>query len=241
MEILLCNGYDEISEKAAAILADTVKENPAAVLGMATGSTPEGMYKRLIERYEAGTLDFSAVETFNLDEYYPLAAENEQSYHYYMNEKLFKHINVKPERIHILNGEAKDADAECKAYSNAIAAAGGIDLQILGIGENGHIGFNEPGEYLHADVHKTALTESTVNANARFFATRDEVPRYALTVGIGDILRAKKILLLASGKAKANAIRALLDDRITTSLPASLLKTHPNVVLICDRAAFGEE
>lgn len=241
MEILLCNSYDEISEKAAAILADTVNKKPTAVLGMATGSTPEGMYKRLIKRYEAGTLDFSSVETFNLDEYYPLAAENEQSYHYYMYEKLFRHINVKPERIHILDGEAEDADAECKAYGDAIAAAGGIDLQILGIGENGHIGFNEPGEYLHADVHKTALTESTVNANARFFATRDEVPRYALTVGIGDILRAKKILLLASGKAKAKAIRALLDDRITTSVPASLLKTHPNVILICDRAAYGEE
>ena len=240
MQIILCDNYDEISERAADIVKAAVLSKPTSVLGLATGSTPEGMYRRLIQDYENGELDFSCVETFNLDEYYPLSADNEQSYHYYMNEKLFRHINVPESRIHILNGEASDPEAECKAYGDAIKAAGGIDLQILGIGENGHIGFNEPDDYLHADVHKTGLTESTVNANARFFATRDEVPRYALTVGIGDILRAKKILLLASGEKKAAAVRALLDDRITTANPASLLKTHADVVLICDRAAYGE-
>ena len=240
MQIILCDNYDEISTRAADVVKATVLSKPTAVLGLATGSTPEGMYRRLIQDYENGDLDFSSVETFNLDEYYPLSADNEQSYHYYMNEKLFRHINVPADKIHILNGEASDPDAECKSYGEAIAAAGGIDLQILGIGENGHIGFNEPDEYLHADVHKTGLTESTVNANARFFATRDEVPRYALTVGIGDILRAKKILLLASGAKKAAAVRALLDDRITTQNPASLLKTHADVILICDRAAYGE-
>ena len=240
MQIILCDNYEEISSCAADIVKATVKAKPNAVLGLATGSTPEGMYRRLIRDYENGELDFSGVETFNLDEYYPLSADNEQSYHYYMNEKLFRHINVPAEKIHILNGEAADPCAECKAYGDAIAAAGGIDLQILGIGENGHIGFNEPYEYLHADVHKTGLTESTANANARFFESRDEVPRYALTVGIGDILRARKILLLASGEKKAAAVRALLDDRITTQNPASLLKIHADVVLICDRAAYGE-
>jgi len=241
MRIILCDTYEEISKHAAKLVAGQVYLKPDCILGLATGSTPVGTYEELARLYKAGEIDFKDVKTFNLDEYYPLSAENEQSYHYFMNENLFSKINVAPENIHILDGEAKDPEAECEAFDALIDEMGGIDLQILGIGRNGHIGFNEPDESLVTGTHVTGLTESTILANARFFDSIDDVPTKALTMGIATILKAKKILLLANGKEKREAVRALLTADINTSVPATMLKVHPDVVLICDREALGDE
>lgn len=238
MRVVVCENYEELSQKAAKMVASMVTLKPDCVLGLATGSTPVGTYQELIRLYGAGEVDFSAVTTFNLDEYYPIAPENEQSYHYFMQRHLFGHVNIDPKRAFIPNGMAKDADAECRAYEEKIAAKGGIDLQILGIGQNGHIGFNEPDDNLNTSTHLTGLTESTIRANARFFNSIDEVPRQALTMGISTILRSKKILLLASGKAKHPAVRELLTEDINTEVPATLLKVHRDVVLLCDKEAY---
>ncbi|MBQ7039961.1 MAG: glucosamine-6-phosphate deaminase, partial [Clostridia bacterium] len=202
------------------------------------GSTPVGVYERLSELYKNGDLDFSEVETFNLDEYYPLEAENSQSYHTFMNENLFSKVNLKPENTHLLDGMAKDPDAECIAFDKMIDETDGIDLQLLGIGRNGHIGFNEPEENLYTNTHVTDLTKSTIEANARFFNSMEEVPTKALTMGIATILKSKKIVIMANGKAKHEAVAALLNDRITTACPATMLKMHPDVVLICDKEAY---
>lgn len=238
MKLILCKNYDEISSTAANEIAELVRKDQNCTLGLATGSTPVGMYKKLVEKYEKGELDFSGVTTFNLDEYYPISQSNDQSYYYFMRDNLFNHINVKPERINIPNGSAEDPVKECKEYEQRLTANGFVDLQVLGIGQNGHIGFNEPDGALHASTHITCLTESTIAANSRFFESETDVPRKALTMGMGTILKAKKILLLANGKTKHDAIAALLDDAITTSIPATLLKTHPNVILICDEEAY---
>lgn len=238
MRIIVCKDYEELSKKAAKMVASVITLNPSCVLGLATGSTPVGTYQELIRLYQAGEVDFSAVTTFNLDEYYPIAPENPQSYHYFMQQNLFGHININPENTYIPNGLAKDTEAECHAYEEKIAAKGGIDLQILGIGQNGHIGFNEPDDNLNTSTHLTALTESTISANARFFENIDDVPRQALTMGISTILRSKKILLLASGKTKYPVVRELLNEDINTEIPATLLKVHRDVVLLCDREAY---
>lgn len=238
MKLILCKNYDEMSEKAAAEIACLVKKAPDCTLGLATGSTPVGTYKRLTNMYKSGELDFSGVKTFNLDEYYPISPENSQSYDFFMKKNLFDHINIKKENVNIPKGSANDPERECQRYEELVRSSDPVDIQILGIGVNGHIGFNEPGEYLHASTHVTELTESTISANARFFESEDEVPKKAITMGIGTILRAKKIILLASGRAKHAAISALLDDRITTDIPATILKTHGNVILICDEEAY---
>ncbi len=240
MQVYVCNSYDEVSDKAAKLIASQVTLKPNCILGLATGSTPIGLYERLGKMYADGELDFSEVKTFNLDEYYPISHDNDQSYHYFMNSNLFSKVNIKPENIHIPDGECADPEAECKAYDAAIEASEGVDIQILGIGQNGHIGFNEPGRNLVAGTHLTGLTESTIKANSRFFETEQDVPKKALTMGISTILKSKKIILMACGASKADAVKALFDENINTDIPATLLKVHPDVVLICDKEALGQ-
>lgn len=238
MRVILCENYDEMSAKAAGMIAAQLTLKPESVLGLATGSTPVGMYKRLAEMNNAGTIDFESVTTFNLDEYYPISRDNSQSYFTFMNENLFSHINIDLQKTHIPNGETKDPIKECEHYEKMIHRCGGIDLQILGIGQNGHIGFNEPDASLNSFTHLTKLTDNTIKANARFFDSLDEVPKQALTMGIATIMSAKKIILLASGASKSRVVAELLNDGINTSVPATLLKTHPDVVLICDKDAY---
>ena len=189
---------------------------------------------------KAGDISFKTVKSYNLDEYYPISPDNDQSYRYFMNENLFNHIDIDMANTHLLDGEAKDPDAECKAYDKAIEAAGGIDIQILGIGRNGHIAFNEPDEALIAPTHKTGLTADTIDANSRFFESADLIPKHALTMGMASIFGARKIILLANGASKAEAIKDLLSDEIKTSNPSTLLKLHNDVTIICDKEAYGE-
>ncbi len=239
MRVIVCDDYNEMSAQAAKLVASQLILKPESVLGLATGSTPVGMYRRLVGMNRQGDIDFSKVVSFNLDEYYPISPENPQSYHYFMNEQLFSKVNIDSANIFIPNGLAENPEAECEEYDKKIKAHGGIDLQILGIGRNGHIGFNEPGANLNSKTHLTDLTESTIEANARFFESRDEVPKKALTMGIASILKSKKIILLASGAAKSRVVSELLNEGINTSVPATLLKVHPDVVLICDRDAYS--
>ena len=238
MKVIVCNTYDELSLEAAKIMAATIKEKPNGVLGLATGSTPIGMYDNLIEMYKKGELDFKDIKTFNLDEYYPLSADNDQSYHYFMNKQLFSQINVKEENIHILDGLAENPEKECEDFEKLIEENGGIDIQVLGIGQNGHIGFNEPDEKLYANTHLTDLTENTIKANSRFFEKESDVPTKALTMGMGTILKAKKIIILANGKAKHKVVSELVQPMITTNNPATFLNAHSDVTLICDKEAF---
>ncbi|MGM9646841.1 MAG: glucosamine-6-phosphate deaminase [Eubacteriales bacterium] len=238
MRVIVCENYEEMSKAGARIFAAHILLYPEAVLGLATGSTPVGLYRELVKLCEAGEIDFSGITTFNLDEYYPISPENPQSYRYFMNENLFDHVNIDKSRTHVPNGMAADSVAECAGYDQQIKAAGGIDLQLLGIGLNGHIGFNEPDGILTTGTHVTELTESTIEANSRFFESREEVPTRALTMGMETILHARKIVLLANGAAKHPAVKQLLDHTITTHMPATLLKVHPDVTLICDRAAY---
>ena len=240
MRLIICETYEEMSKKAAQIVASQITLKPDSVLGLPTGSTPVGMYTMLGEMNKKGEIDFSDVTTFNLDEYYKIDPKNDQSYRYFMNDKLFSKINIKMENTHVLYGLAEDPEEECKQYEKMIKDAGGIDLQVLGIGQNGHIGFNEPDSALNAVTHLTSLTESTINANSIFFESRDEMPKAALTMGIGSILKARKIILLANGENKKEAVKELLNNDIKPSSPASILKVHPDVTLLCERAAIGD-
>lgn len=238
MRVTVCKNYDEVSKKASEMVAAKIILKPSCVLGLATGSTPVGMYKKLIEMNKNGKIDFSNVKTINLDEYYPMQPGNEQSYRYFMNNNLFDHINIDKKNTFVPNGMAKDIEKECAEYDARIDEFG-IDIQILGIGQNGHIGFNEPDSALCAATHITGLTENTIEANSRFFDSADEVPKKAITMGMASILKAKTIVLLASGKAKHKAVKSLLDAKITTDVPATLLKVHSDVVLICDEDAYN--
>ncbi len=238
MKIVCCNDYKEMSRVAADIVSDVVKNKPNCVLGLATGSTPEGLYAELIAKYQGGELDFSAVTTVNLDEYYPITPENEQSYRYFMNTKLFDHVNVDKANTHVPNGNAEDAAAEAARYEAFVRELGGADIQVLGIGRNGHIAFNEPAEALYPATHVTDLTEDTIEANARFFESIDQVPTLALTMGMGTILSAKKIIILANGKGKHEAVKTMLSGMVSTDCPASFLNLHADVTLICDTAAY---
>ena len=238
MQFIVCNSYDEISRKGAEIIADLMKKKPACILGLATGSTPVGMYRELIGMNRRGEIDFSKVVTYNLDEYYPITPDNDQSYRYFMNKNLFEHVNIDIANTHVPNGADPDADNACTTYDQAYAATGGADIQVLGIGQNGHIAFNEPEDALTVGTHVTGLTEDTIKANSRFFASIDDVPTRALTMGMGSIMMAKQIILLANGKNKHEAVAALLNDKVTTAVPATLLKLHPNVVVICDMEAY---
>ena len=239
MKLIICKNYDEVSAAAAEIVADVMKANPACVLGLATGSTPVGMYKKLIEKNAAGEIDFSAVTTVNLDEYYPISPENDQSYRYFMNENLFNHVNIDKARTFVPDGQASDPVAACEAYEEIVASVGAADIQVLGIGQNGHIGFNEPDAALEVKTHVTGLTESTIKANARFFASEADVPTKALTMGIGTILGAKKIIILANGAAKHEAVSKMLAGKLDTSCPASMLNLHNDVVVVCDEMAYN--
>lgn len=236
MRVILCKNYDEMSLNGAKLVASQLILKPESVLGFATGSTPVGLYKKLIEMYNQKELDFSQATGFNLDEYYPISPDNPQSYHYFMKTTLFEHINIK--NTFIPNGAAKDPEKECEEYEKLIESYGGIDLQILGIGQNGHIGFNEPDNSLNTTTHLTKLTQSTISANSRFFNSIDEVPTHAITMGISTILKSKKIILLANGKNKHAVVKELLTNDINTKLPATMLKVHPDVVLIIDEEAF---
>ncbi|MBE6701438.1 MAG: glucosamine-6-phosphate deaminase [Ruminococcaceae bacterium] len=239
MRVIVCKDYNQMSEEAAKIISSQIILKPNSVLGLATGTTPIGTYKRLIEMNKSGYLDFSKVKSFNLDEYYPIKPDNVQSYRYFMNENLFNHVNIDINNTRVPNGMAPDPVKEGADYDAQIEAAGGIDLQLLGIGRNGHIAFNEPDEALISGTHATSLTEDTIEANSRLFNSIDEVPTKALTMGMGSILKSKMIVLLANGKNKHNAFKKLLDEEITTSNPSTFLKVHPNVVLICDEECYN--
>lgn len=240
MKVYKTKNYDELSKKAACIIAAQVTEKPDCVLGLATGSSPLGTYKYLIEKYNNGELDFSEVKTANLDEYKGLTKDNDQSYYYFMNHNFFEHVNINMEHTNIPDGTAEDSEKECGHYEEVIKALGGVDLQLLGIGHDGHIGFNEPGETFAKMTHCQDLAEMTIEANKRFFASADDVPRQAYTMGIGTIMRARKILLIASGKDKAAILKEALYGPITPNVPASILQFHPNVVVVADEDALSE-
>ena len=237
MKLIVVENYEELSKVAAQEYANVIKENPKAVLGLATGGSPIGMYKELIKMYENKELDFSNVTTVNLDEYVGLNPEHEQSYRHYMNENLFKHINVDITKTFVPNGLAEDLAAQCKEYDEKIKELGGIDVQLLGIGNNGHIAFNEPDTELSAGTHVISLTQNTIEANARFFDNIDDVPKTAITMGVGGIMKAKKIILIASGESKAEAIKGIFSGKITTENPASMLQMHRDAVVIVDKDA----
>jgi glucosamine-6-phosphate deaminase len=237
MKIKIAKNKDEVGQITTDLIEQLIKEKPKAILGLATGSTPIGTYQELIRRYEAGRIDFSQVTTFNLDEYYGLKSAHPQSYHSFMRKELFNHINLKSENIHIPSGTPSDVIEYCRMYEQKIEGVGGIDLQILGIGRNGHIGFNEPSTELQADTHLVRLAPETIEANSRFFEKEEDVPQYAITMGIQTILKAKRVLLLATGKEKAEIVQRLFGSGITTDIPASLLKLHPQVTILVDQEA----
>lgn len=237
MKVIVTKNYDELSKVAANEMASVVKNNPKAILGLATGGSPIGMYKELIKMNKEGEIDFSNVTTVNLDEYVGLSGEHPQSYRYFMNENLFNHINIDKKNTYVPNGLAKNIEEECKNYDNKIENLGGTDVQLLGIGNNGHIAFNEPDEDLVSGTHLTNLTQDTIQANARFFDSIDEVPKTALTMGLGGIMKSKKIIVIASGESKAEAVKAMVNGKISTKMPASMLQMHRDVVVIVDEAA----
>ncbi|MCL1995661.1 MAG: glucosamine-6-phosphate deaminase [Defluviitaleaceae bacterium] len=237
MNIIVCKDYDILSKKASDFVSKEIKENPKLVLGLATGASPLGMYKNLIEMHKSGQLDFSCVTTFNLDEYASLAPTDPNSYNYYMKTNFFEHVNIDQNKTFLPNGQAPDLQKECKKYHETIQQAGGIDLQVLGIGSNAHIGFNEPGLYFEKTPFVTDLAEETIKANAQYFDNKEQMPKQAITMGIGNIMEAKKILLLSSGKKKANAIYSMVHGKIDPQIPASILGVHNNVTIIIDEDA----
>lgn len=239
MKIIIKESYEDLSKEAARVIKREMQKKPNLVLGLATGSTPIGLYKELIRRHKEG-LSFSQITTFNLDEYFGLDSSHSQSYHFYMQKNLFDHIDIKPKNIHIPDGTVKDVKRYCAEYEEIIKRVGGIDLQILGIGSNGHIGFNEPGSLFTSRTHLTKLTESTIKDNARFFEKKEDVPRFAITMGIQTILEAKEIILLASGQNKADAVAKSIEGQITSQVPASILQKHPNSIFILDKAAASQ-
>lgn len=240
MKIFVTDTYEQMSRKAANIIAAQVQLKPNSNLGLATGGTPVGMYKQLIKMNEENDINFENVRTFNLDEYYPIDKNNDQSYYTFMNENLFKHVNINEENTNIPNGMADNIEEECKNYDNKIEVAGGVDIQVLGIGHNGHIGFNEPDGIFTKETNCVELTQTTINANVRFFNSIEEVPKKALTMGIGTIMKSKKILLLASGEDKAEIIRIMIEGNIDPKVPASVLQLHPDVTIVLDKKAAGK-
>ena len=238
MRIYLEADYAAMSRRAANLIAAEVIRRPNCVLGLATGSTPIGTYENLIVRNRAGDLSFREVRTVNLDEYKGLAPTHDQSYRYFMQTNLFDHIDILPENTNVPDGLAADADAECARYDALVASLGYADLQLLGLGRNGHIGFNEPDDHFTKETHVVDLTDSTIDANARFFATRDDVPRQALTMGVGCIMAARRVLLIASGADKADALYNAVCGPISPDCPASILQLHGDVVVVGDEAAL---
>ena len=240
MQIYRAKDYEDMSKKAANIIASQVVLKPDCVLGLATGSTPIGAYKNLVEKYEQGDLDFSQVTTVNLDEYKGLPRENDQSYYYFMHDNLFDHVNVKPENTHLPDGTKEDANEECARYEELIRSLGGQDLQLLGLGHNGHIGFNEPDTVFEKTTHCVDLQESTIEATKRFFPSADNVPKQAYTMGIGTIMQAKKILVVVSGEDKADTVAKAFFGPVTPEVPASILQFHKDVILVADEAALSK-
>ena len=232
MNYIVVNNYEELSNKAADLIAAQILVKPHCVLGLATGSSPVGTYKRLIEDNKSGKLDFSTVTSVNLDEYVGLDGSNDQSYRYFMNDNLFNHVNIDKAKTFVPNGCAADLAAEGEAYDRMIAELGGIDLQLLGIGLDGHIGFNEPDDYFTGPTHEVKLDESTIQANARFFASKEEVPTTAITMGMRSIMQAKKVLLIANGAAKKAIVEKAFFGPIDPRVPASILQLHPDVTVI---------
>lgn len=232
--------YEAVSDRAAEIVTHQIRQKPDSVIGFATGSTPHGLYERLIENYEKRGLDFSKVTSFNLDEYVGLPPSHSQSYHYYMWENLFKHINIDPSNVHIPHGMADDIDYFCQWYEKRIEQYGGIDLQILGIGSNGHIAFNEPGSSLGSRTRIKTLTDKTVQDNARFFEEEENIPRYAITMGIGTIMEAGKLVLVASGENKAEAIKDTLEGPVTAMIPATIVQMHRQAHVLIDEPAASK-
>ena len=240
MKIIRARDYQHLSRQAANILSAQVILKPDSVLGLATGSTPIGTYKQLIEWYEKGDLDFSAAKSVNLDEYRGLTKDNDQSYYYFMYNNLFKHININMENTNVPDGTEPDSEKECSRYENVIEAYGGVDLQLLGLGHNGHIGFNEPDKDFPRTTHCVDLTQSTIEANKRFFASVDDVPKQAYTMGIGTIMKARKILLVVSGADKAQILHDVLCGPVTPEVPASILQLHSDVIVVADEAAMAK-
>ena len=241
MLVILKRDNEEVNEQAALLIASAIKKKPPLTLGLATGSTMVGLYKQLVRLYQAGSLDFSQVRTFNLDEYLGLSGAHPQSFQHFMQENFFRHVNVAPRNMHIPDGSIRgDYDAYCASYEESIRAAGGIDLQILGIGRNGHIGFNEPTSSLASRTRLKALSRETLDDNAKFFRPGEERPRCAITMGIGTILEARKILLLATGDSKATAISKSVEGPITCAVSASALQLHPDVTFLLDEPAAAQ-
>lgn len=238
MRIYKAKNYEDMSRQAANIIAAQVTMKPNCVLGLATGSTPIGAYKHLIELYNKGDLDFSEVTTVNLDEYKGLPKDNDQSYYYFMHDNLFNHVNLKKGRSFLPDGTEPDSEKACRNYNETIYQAGGIDLQLLGLGNNGHIGFNEPADHFPKETHCVDLTPSTIAANKRFFEKEEDVPRQAYTMGIGTIMSAKKILLVVSGEGKAKILHDALYGPVTPNVPASILQFHADVCVVADEAAL---
>ena len=238
MRIIRVKNYEELSRAAANIISAQILLKPDCVLGLATGSSPVGTYEQLIEWYKKGDLDFSQVTTVNLDEYVGLAPDHDQSYYYFMHHNLFDSVNLRPGSTNLPDGCAADMDAECIRYDTLLRTLG-VDLQLLGLGNNGHIGFNEPDKEFSKGTHIVTLTESTLEANKRFFASIDDVPKTAISMGTYDIMQAKRILMVASGKAKAEAVKAMLTGPITPQMPASILQFHRNFTLVADEEALS--
>lgn len=240
MRIIKAKDYQEMSRMAANIISAQVIMKPDCVLGLATGSTPIGTYQQLIEWYQKGDLDFSDVTSVNLDEYKGLPADNDQSYRYFMKEHLFNHVNIDQTRTYVPNGMEPDADKACLEYNSIIAQVGGIDLQLLGLGHNGHIGFNEPDTSFAKETHCVDLAQSTIDANTRFFASKDMVPKQAYTMGIKTIMQARKVVVVVSGADKANIVKEAFFGPVTPQVPASILQLHHDVVLVADEAALSK-
>lgn len=240
MKVCIYETVQEASAAAAQVIAEVMKSKANPVLGLATGSTPVGMYKELIRMYNAGELDFSKVRSYNLDEYIGLDGSHDQSYRYFMNDNLFDHVNIDKANTHVPCGTGADHAADAKAYDAMIEAAGNIDVQVLGIGNNGHIGFNEPSNVFVKGTHVVDLTDSTIDANQRFFATRDDVPKQAITMGMGGIMSARKVLLMAFGENKAQAVYDMINGNVDPMVPASILQLHNDVVVVLDKAAAAK-
>lgn len=239
MKIISARDYNDMSRKAANMISAQIIMKPKCVLGLATGSTPIGTYAQLVEWYQKGDLDFAEVTTVNLDEYKGLTRDNEQSYYHFMNDNLFSKVNIDPERTFLPDGTELDSNKACSDYNKVIADAGGVDLQLLGLGHNGHIGFNEPGMAFEAETHCVDLTESTMKANQRFFASKEDVPKQAYTMGIKTIMQAKKILMVVSGEDKAAIIKEAFFGPITPKVQASVLQLHNDVTIVADEAALS--
>ena len=239
MRLIMAEDYERMSGMAALHIEEQLREKPDCTLGLATGSTPIGIYKALVWAYGNKRIDFARVTTVNLDEYAGLARDDEQSYYYYMDKHLFSHVNIDRARAYLPDGMEDDEEKVCRTYEGIIAAAGGVDLQLLGIGHNGHIGFNEPGDVFAKSTFRTALSEETIKANQRFFSRYEDVPKYAYTMGIGTIMDANRILLAVSGSDKAAIVREAFFGPVTPKVPASILQFHRNVVVVGDKEAFS--